>query len=518
MVKRLLHPLFRLWTILRLVVVARRLRRSHGDAERLLAKQALTQLFAGARGITMKVGQLLVKPGEESELKRLVEGIEPLPFARMQPVLERELGCPWREVFAELDEHAIAASLGQVHHGRLRDGSEVAVKVRYPGIDHAIEAELRLAGLLPGVGPVRKWGFDMEGYRGALAANMARELDYRSEGERQTAYRNAVDVPGLCVPKVYPALSGKRVLVQSWEAGERIETAASWPTRDRLAVGKILLQTLFKSLFDVGELHADPNLGNYFFRLRDDQPEVVLLDFGSTISVARDRRLALLKLILALREGESEASPLDLFAVIGFDPAKLAHIDAGLPAASRVVFKPFLLDAPFNHRKWSINEDFERLFGEQRWWFRSAGIPDVLFLMRAFQGFIHQLDILDVRLPWWPLLQGVVDPSTLDAARNYQPPAVSARVVDEASRLKAVARRLNVAVAEAGVEKFTIDFPAEMALHLEEIIPETVLARVRASSEVDLDMIRQRVVTSRIAPQELFSLADGAHHYRVWLE
>ena len=45
----------------------------------------------------------------------------------------------WRSDLVEFDDDpAAAASIGQVHHGRWRDGREVAVKIQYPGAGEAL--------------------------------------------------------------------------------------------------------------------------------------------------------------------------------------------------------------------------------------------------------------------------------------------------------------------------------------------------------------------------------------------
>jgi aarF domain-containing kinase len=85
----------------------------------------------------IKLGQALsirpdiLSPAAMRELQKLCDKVVCFDNDVAMSVVEAELGMPWREAFAELTKHPIAAaSLGQVYRGRLHTGEEVAVKVR----------------------------------------------------------------------------------------------------------------------------------------------------------------------------------------------------------------------------------------------------------------------------------------------------------------------------------------------------------------------------------------------------
>ncbi|MFN7962276.1 MAG: AarF/UbiB family protein [Thermoanaerobaculia bacterium] len=494
-------------------LAAHGLRRRHGstESERERAWQAIAGLFRDARGITMKVGQVLLgdRPGAE------VVRSEPLPLAAIRPALEAELGSRLSHSFRRFDESRAAASLGQVHAAELLDGSRVAVKVRYPGIERAVRRELRLAGLLPGVGPLRRFGFDLDRYRRLLAEDLARELDYRSEAERQLRFYHQLAVPGLVVPRPFPSLSRPGLLVQSWEDGEPLSSARGWPRLERAELARILVRTLLASLFQLGEVHGDPNPGNYLFRRGENaRPEVVLLDYGCTLELESPRRLALLQLLLALREGGS----IDLLAclgAIGFDLAKLAPLADRLPEICQALFEPFLLDRPFDPSRWRLAERLGELLGELRWWFRAAGPADSVFLLRAFQGLAQQLEALDVPLAWWPMLTAVVPEETLAEARRLELPTPAG--ITEPPRLECLARFLRVVIQDQGEELLALCLPAVEVAHLEELVPPAV-AESLAGRGVRLGELVRRVLAGGVRPQELIALEDGTRTYQVWLE
>jgi len=502
----------------RIGLAAKKLQRTQNETERLLAKQALAGLFADARGITMKVGQLFAGNDGTTPFQELVESIEPLPLKIMIPLLEAELGQKTKSVFRSIDKAIAAASLGQVHLAELKNGDKVAVKIRYPDISDAVDAELRLVGLMPGVGPVNRWGFDLDAYKKSLRDNMHRELDYRSEAQRQDYFGRTVQVPGLKVPGVYRDLCSERVLVQSRAEGVLIDKAGDWSEQDRLAIGQTLMMTLFKSLFVAGEVHGDPHPGNVFYSHDENgQPLVTLLDYGCTVSIAEPRRMALLKLIVGCRE-RNPTKPLDCFAALGFDSKKLTPISGSLPALCQILFRPFLLNHAFSPEQWQLGKEVNDLLGDYRWWFRSAGPSDLFLLMRAFQGLIQQLQQLDVRLPWWSLLQQAVGPELIREAMAYELPAIEHEPTVMTLSFDQQATLLCVRVTEGGEQRVSVKMPAEAVLDLEHLIPEDVLARIISSGTIDLKQLGESIRANGIIPQQLFVFEDGRKTYKVWLE
>ena len=104
----------------------------------------------------MKIGQLLsyvdssLTEDTRAELSALQTSSQPMSLASVARILHDELGPAAGPLVHTLAPTPIAAaSIGQVHLARLPDGSEVAVKVQYPGIARAIENDFgsaRLAG------------------------------------------------------------------------------------------------------------------------------------------------------------------------------------------------------------------------------------------------------------------------------------------------------------------------------------------------------------------------------------
>ena len=503
-------------------LAARRIAKARNASDKAQAREALAALFSDAKGVTMKVGQLLAGQAADNEYADLVTSIEPLPLHEITPLISESLGRPTADLFADIEPSQAAASLGQVHHARLKDGREVAVKVRYPGIADAVDAELRLAGLMPGLGPVKKWGFDLDGYKTTLKSNMDRELDYLSEAGRQDEFADRVRVPGLVVPAVYKDMSSDAVLVQDWQAGLRLSDISGWPDADRKAVARILLGTLLASLFEAGRVHGDPHPGNTYFRKTTrGVPEVILMDYGCIVDLDDLPRLALLKMILDQRAGKA-IDVLQVFAAMGFEAEKLALIADPLAELSQILLQPFLHNGVFDLADWHLKDRFETLLGEDRWWFRSAGPASLLLLLRAFQGLVQQLEQLQVNLNWWQVLQDHVSVETRTLANNLPLPPLPTGVARDATTamtesLIGAARHLKVLVTRKGERIVEVSMPGRAARNIENLMPEDVLAQILASKEIDLADIKQRLEASGLCPQEIFDFDNGEKHYRVWL-
>jgi predicted unusual protein kinase regulating ubiquinone biosynthesis (AarF/ABC1/UbiB family) len=250
----------------------------------------LFEVLGELKGGAMKVGQALsameaLFPAElagpyRDALTRLQEAAPPLPASAVHDVLAGSLGSGWRDRFDRFDDGpAAAASIGQVHRATWHDGTEVAVKIQYPGVAEALTADLAhldRAAPLVGVGAPK---LDPRALFAQLRERLMEELDYHHEAEAQRAFATAFEGdPDFVVPAVVAVAD--RVLVTEWLGGTPLnDVIASATTPERDATGRRLLRLLLSSPERVGRIHGDPHPGN--FRVLDDG-RLVVLDFGSS--------------------------------------------------------------------------------------------------------------------------------------------------------------------------------------------------------------------------------------------
>jgi predicted unusual protein kinase regulating ubiquinone biosynthesis (AarF/ABC1/UbiB family) len=217
-----------------------------------------------------------------AELAQLQSNAPAMGWAFVRRRMQGELGLDWESRFAEFGrEAAAAASLGQVHKARLKDGTAVACKLQYPDMHSTVEGDLRQVKLAMAVyhrmdGAIRQDEIIKE-----LAERLREELDYLREAAQMRLYRAMLaDQPMVHVPEPIEGLCTRRLLTMTWLEGRpllrRLEDDPPQEERNRIA--EALFRAWYVPLYRFGVLHGDPHLGNY--QVRPDGT-LNLLDFGA---------------------------------------------------------------------------------------------------------------------------------------------------------------------------------------------------------------------------------------------
>ena len=264
----------------------------------------------------IKLGQLLstrsdlLPPAYLKSLTRLQDKVEPVPFDQIEKIVAEELGVRSSKAFAEFESTPMAAaSLGQVHRARLRDGRRVAVKVQRPGIRERVVDDLEAIENLVGLVDVHtetgrryEFGRMLEEFRKTLL----RELDYLQEGGNLiTLGRNLAGFDRLCVPQPIDDYTTSRVLTMEYVSGTKI-TALSRVVLveiEGVALAEQLFAAYLKQVLVDGFFHADPHPGNL---LLTSDHRLALIDLGMVARVAPRMQDYLLQLLLCVSDGRSD--------------------------------------------------------------------------------------------------------------------------------------------------------------------------------------------------------------------
>ena len=262
----------------------------------------------------IKIGQIasnrsnLLKPEYCTAFEKLRARVPPMPFQTVQERLNESYGHPWQDVFAELDPTPLgSASIAQVHRARLHDGTVVAVKVRRPGIDATMEADItlmrRTVATFQFLTPANAMLTTAEHLIDELEAITRDELNFKVELNNLVRfYDDTQGQDGVTSPRPFPQFSTGDVLVMEFVDGIAVNDTAGAARRgyDLPALGERLVQSYVTQVVDNGFFHADPHPGN--IQVRDG--ELVWLDLGMTGKLTRGERTQVGRIFLSIATGD----------------------------------------------------------------------------------------------------------------------------------------------------------------------------------------------------------------------
>ncbi len=315
-----------MWLYLIIAVLA-------GDfGDKLRKRDSLERRAARLRRGLERVGGTFVKIGQQVamridlvpweygvELSKMLDRMPPFPVEYALATVTATTGKKWDEIFAVFDPHPVgSASIACVFQAVLRDGTQVAVKIRRPGIGELFLADFK----------VMDWIMDLVEFltivRPGFTGNLRREfqetlleeLDFRQEARFQEIFRRNSKKSGqdfLTAPRVYFEYSGEAMLVQEFVSGVWLwEVMASVEQNDPdgLAlmrkldidpklVARRILWSAFWSMDENLFFHADPHPANIVV---GPGSTLIFIDFGSCGSFNDEQRAALEQVVLSLQE------------------------------------------------------------------------------------------------------------------------------------------------------------------------------------------------------------------------
>lgn len=367
------------------------------------------RVLGDLKGGALKVGQMLstvdalLPQDPDASWQQAVVALQEqnpgLPFVEVEPVLVGNLGARWRDRFREFDEQPVAAaSIGQVHRAVWRDGTDVAVKIQYPGVAEAMAADIRSLSVVLRLTSVVARGVAMPPLVAELRTRLGEELDYRREGDHQARFAAAyAGDREFVVPAV--VFRSPRVLVDEWLPGTGLaEIARSGSREERDRAGLLYQRFFLTSPTRVGLLHTDPHPGN--FRLLADG-RLGVLDFGSVLVLPDGLPASFGGLIGGMLAGNPAAVERRLRSDGFIRPGRSIEIDKLVDYLS-----PFTEPAGhefFHYRREWLREQFSRANDPRNPDFAVAmklNLPaEQLFTYRVWLGLTGVLSGLDATVP-----------------------------------------------------------------------------------------------------------------------
>ena len=392
----------------------------------------LREALGSLKGPLMKVAQILstipdALPKEYAEELAALQADAPsMGWLFVKRRMRSELGDGWEDKFDSFDKKACsAASLGQVHQARYNN-EKVAVKLQYPDMDSAINADLNQLKLVFSLYERIDSAISTKDIHSELSDRLREELDYNREALNMQLYRLMLAGENeVVLPEPIKELSTSRILTMRWVEGQKLmkylEAEPSQEDRNKVAVN--MFRTWYVPFYYYGVIHGDPHLGNYSI---GENLKINLMDFGS-IRVFRPEFVGgVIDLYRALRDGDNELA-VHAYSQWGFDgldkeAVEILNIWAGF------IYGPLLEDRirPIQELRGGnygrevagkVHEELKRIGGIKP--------PREFVLMdRAAVGLGSVFMHLKAEVNWHQLFHGMIDDFTLEALQTRQKNAV----------------------------------------------------------------------------------------------
>ncbi|MBU2453840.1 MAG: AarF/ABC1/UbiB kinase family protein, partial [Proteobacteria bacterium] len=252
------------------------------------------------RGTALKAAQMLSLESDmipetiRKELEKSYNQVPPINRALVRKIITNNFNAPPENIFESFEATAFAAaSLGQVHHARSKDGEDLAVKIQYPDISQTISNDIRLLKTV--LRPLPEYAIikiALEEIHDVLLD----ETDYEKEGKNIEYFSQNLKNDRVSIPELYSDLTTKNVLSMSFMKGMMLNRwLETRPGRkDRTIIAQTLHDIFIEGFYKLKQIHADPNPGNFIIM---DDLKIGLIDFGCVRSFDDEFILLYQKLI-----------------------------------------------------------------------------------------------------------------------------------------------------------------------------------------------------------------------------
>lgn len=247
------------------------------------ARQVFNE-FTKLRGTALKIAQSLsmdegVLPEEFAEVMSESQySVPPINKALARSIIKKELGDYPENLFDEFNSEAIAAaSIGQVHEARMKNGQKVAVKIQYPNVKNTIHSDMAMAKTL--VHRIVNGSKNFDEYFEEIEQTLMEETDYFQEAEYLEYFHNRFSGDKYITPEYIEDLSTGKVLTMSFIEGQHLKEFLENdpPQEEKNHFGQLLWDFFHDQVEQRNFIHADTHPGNFFFR---EDGKLGVIDFG----------------------------------------------------------------------------------------------------------------------------------------------------------------------------------------------------------------------------------------------
>uniref|UniRef100_A0A8C9G9J3 Atypical kinase COQ8A, mitochondrial n=1 Tax=Pavo cristatus TaxID=9049 RepID=A0A8C9G9J3_PAVCR len=335
---------------------------SEANAERIV------RTLCKVRGAALKLGQMLsiqddafINPHLQRIFERVRQSADFMPIKQMMKTLNNDLGPNWRDKLESFEERPFAAaSIGQVHLARLKNGKEVAMKIQYPGVAQSINSDVNNLMTVLSMSNILPEGLFPEHLIEVLSRELALECDYQREAACAKKFQELLkDHPFFYVPRVVDELCSKHVLTTELVSGFPLDQAVGLSQEIRNEICHNILVLCLRELFEFRYMQTDPNWSNFFY---DPQlHKVALLDFGATRGFDEKFTDVYIEVIKAAADMDRERvlkKSIEMKFLTGYEVKEMedAHLNAVL-----ILGEAFASEEPFDFGNQSTTEKIHGL-------------------------------------------------------------------------------------------------------------------------------------------------------------
>ncbi|EKX53663.1 hypothetical protein GUITHDRAFT_64152 [Guillardia theta CCMP2712] len=291
------------------------------------------------KGYYIKLGQVVSSKGDLPHqfveiCSALQDEVHSMGEEQVRRLLRSELRTGLEDVFESFDFRPVgSASIGQCHAAKLRTGEQVCVKVMNPDAESFFRSDLFSAKLF--------CRFAMPVIIDEIEKQFLSEFDYTKEARNLQADWSLRFHPSIArIPRVYPHLCTKSILVMEYFSGKKIIADLRLRTdkhkgNKRLQefvnenstvdaggmslMGRSLLTSYSAFILLDGAFNGDPHPGNI---LISPSGALELIDFGQVKRLTEQQRRDLANMLVYLADGKLEDAQ-DLFVRMGFRTKKM---------------------------------------------------------------------------------------------------------------------------------------------------------------------------------------------------